>query len=321
MKVLICPLNWGLGHATRCVPLIKRQLDEGNDVTIAADGLPLCFLQEEFPGLSFIEYKSYPVRYSAGKSQVGAIFRCLPGIIRRIWEEHYWLKRLLQTTHFDRVISDNRFGMWSRDVESVYITHQLMIKMPRGFAFLQPLAWLIHRIFISRYSECWVPDYAEAPGLSGDLSHKYPLRQNIRFIGPLSRFDCYERTMPNCNFDTVVIISGIEPQRSLFEKNMLDRLAASSERVLIIQGLPGETGGEKKIGNITLRPHIGTAELAGIQKGARKIISRSGYSTIMDLTSLGCLDKAEFIPTPGQPEQEYLALLHDAKNLRPEYLP
>ena len=50
--------------------------------------------------------------------------------------------------------------------------------------------------------------------------------------------------------------------------------------------------------------------MIAIINGAKKIISRSGYSSIMDYHALGCLEKVEMIATPGQTEQEYLQDLH-----------
>ena len=307
MKILICPLNWGLGHATRCVPIIKRLSDEGNDITIAGDGFPLEFLRHEFPELAFIELPSYSIRYSGGKSQAGAMIRQAPKILAKIISEHRRLKKLLKTKHFDMIISDNRFGLWNKNIHSVYITHQLMIKMPKGLTFLEPVAWRLHRFFIRKYDECWIPDYAGEKNLSGDLAHKYPLPCNAKFINPLSRFSLLKNIVPNNAFQTVAVLSGVEPQRSLFEEELIARFANSAEKMLIVQGKPQKEKQTHKIQNITIVSHLETAELASVLLGAERIIARSGYSTIMDLDALGCLHKAELIPTPGQTEQEYLA--------------
>ena len=310
LSVLICPLNWGLGHASRCVPIIKHLSDEGNNITIVADEFPLEFLRLEFPELSFIEYSSYPIQYSKGKSQIGAMLRCAPQILGKIISEHRWLKKLLKREHFDMIISDNRFGMWNKRVKSVYITHQLMIKMPKRLRFMEPVIWRFHRLFISKYDECWIPDYEGAGNLSGDLSHKYALPPNAKFIGPLSRFSLLKNIVPNDEYNTVCILSGVEPQRSIFEKELIERFENASEKTLIIQGKPQQEKQAQTINNITLVSHLESSELAAVLLGTKRIISRSGYSTIMDLEALGCLQKAEFIPTPGQTEQEYLAEIH-----------
>jgi len=306
MKILICPLNWGLGHATRCVPLIRRLMAEGHELVLVADGYPLTFLQLEFPSVRTIELPSYSVYYAVGKSQVSAMLFNFPNIINGIIKEHLWLRDTLKTEHFDQVISDNRFGMWSKRVHSVYITHQLMVKMPRGLKFLESLVHLIHKGFINRYDECWIPDTKESPGLSGDLSHKYPLPKNATFIGPLSRFQGMEKIQATSGYEVVAVISGIEPQRTIFEESLKYRFKNTRLRILLVTGQPQPEKQEKQEENITIVSHLPDAELASVLLGSRKIISRSGYSTIMDLAALGCLHKAEFIPTPGQTEQEYL---------------
>ena len=310
MKILICPLNWGLGHATRCVPVVRQLLANGHEPVLVSDGYPLEFLRQEFPTLRFIEYPSYPVFYAAGKSQVGAMIISFPNILKGILNEHTWLRNLLQTEQFDQVISDNRFGMWNKQVHSIYITHQLMVKMPFYLKFLEPLVHRIHKAFINRYDECWIPDVEGKIGLSGDLSHKYPLPLHAAFIGPLSRFREMENTQPDARFKVVAVISGVEPQRTIFEKSLIDRFKNADYSTLIVAGLPQSEKIVEQINSITLISHLHDQELASVLLGATKIISRSGYSTIMDLKALNCLYKAEFIPTPGQTEQEYLKLIH-----------
>jgi len=310
MKVLICPLNWGLGHATRCVPIIRKLMAEGHEPVLVADGYPLQFLRQEFPTLRFIEFPSYSVYYASGTSQVSAMLFNFPSIVRGIINEHRWLSNLLKTEHFDQIISDNRFGMWNKHIHSIYITHQLMIKMPQGLKFLEPFVHFIHKVFINRYDECWIPDLKENGGLSGDLAHEYPLPRNAKFIGTLSRFDGMGNITPTHEYEVVVVVSGIEPQRTLFEESLMLKYKNRAEKILIVGGQPQQKETKKEAGNITLVSHLSTIELAAAFLGAKKIISRSGYSTIMDLEALKCLHKAEFIPTPGQTEQEYLFSIH-----------
>lgn len=310
MKILICPLNWGLGHATRCVPIIQKLLSEGHEPVLVSDGFPLEFLQQEFPTLRFLEFPSYSIRYSNGTSQIIAMLRSFPKILEGIVKEHLWLKNLLKTESFDQIISDNRFGMWNKHINSIYITHQLMVKMPRSLKILEPLVWLLHRTIINRYNACWIPDLKENDGLSGDLAHKYPLPKNAIFIGPLSRFASMKNILPIKDFDTVAILSGIEPQRSIFENEMIQKHQNTESKMLIIKGQPQKTKTQTELGNITLVSHLTSDEMASYLIGTKKIISRSGYSTIMDLAALNCLSKAEFIPTPGQTEQEYLSKIH-----------
>lgn len=281
-------------------------MSEGHEPVVVADGFPLAFLQQEFPSLRFIEFPSYAVYYAAGKSQVGVMLFNFPNIIAGTIREHFWLRNLLQSEHFDQVISDNRFGMWNKRVHSIYITHQLMVKMPQGLKILEPLVQRIHKAFINRYDECWIPDREEGGGLSGDLAHQYPLPANAKFIGVLSRFLGMENINPNSEFDVVAVISGVEPQRTIFETALIEQYKSRTEKVLIVCGQPQTVKNERKLGNISLVAHLPDAEMAAVLLGAKKIICRSGYSSIMDLEALKCLHKAELVPTPGQTEQEYL---------------
>ena len=356
-RVLVAPLNWGLGHATRCVPLIRRLLDEGHEVVIAADGYPLKFLRREFPHLEWVEFEGLKVEYSDGESQVGAMLRQLPGFLRGIWREHRELKRIVEAYDIQMVISDNRFGLWCRDAYSVYMTHQLMVKMPRGLQWMDWAVWRFHRWFIKHYDECWVPDVEGERNLSGDLSHKYPLLKNTRFIGVLSRFSAEKVEWEDVRveaealdlderYDVVAVLSGPEPHRSNLEAEIASmhnaqptvlsnsekctmhnltpsalrarppktggQYGALNSKLLIVQGLPEDdlrlaTRTEEGIHYI---PHLATELLQWYMQEAKQIVCRSGYSSIMDLHTIG--RKAHLIPTPGQTEQEYLKIIHNS---------
>lgn len=307
-KVLISPLNWGLGHATRCIPLIEALHKAKNEVTIAADGDPLDLLKDRFPYLKTVETSSYRVIYSEGNSQIGIMLLQLPLILQSIWNDNRWLHRLLKTEQFDIVISDNRFGLWNRHVHSIYMTHQIMIKMPRRLKWAEPLAYLIHRLFIGKYDECWIPDQEEN-GLSGDLSHRYPLPPHARYIGPLSRFEGKE-WKPDSLYDVIALISGPQPHRRMFEEAVTEKYRTRNERILILRAEPQSRVVYPITDHVHSVGHLPDDELAPYLLGCKHIICRSGYSSLMDLSALNCLHKAELSPTPGQTEQEYLAELH-----------
>ena len=303
-KTLICPLNWGLGHATRCIPIIRQLLNDGVEVLIAAEGYPLQLLHQEFPKLPTIEFSSYRIFYDTNNSLVKTMFRQLPIILSGIVREHKMLKKIVREQGITQVISDNRFGLWNKHVHTVYITHQLMIKMPKKHKWLEPIVWLLHRFIINRYNECWIPDFPEDGGLSGDLAHKYRLPRNAKFIGPLSRFTA---SVPeeNTAFETVAVISGPEPQRSLFENILMKQLQKQLFPSLIVRGTPSDNKTFTRVGNVTLVSHLSAKDLLPYLLGASIIICRSGYSSVMDLYAIGRTALLE--PTPGQTEQEYLA--------------
>jgi len=187
-RILVAPLNWGLGHATRCVPIINALLATKKEVIIAAEGFALEFLKKKFPNLQTVDFKGINIKYSSSNSQVWAIIWQMPKIVYAIFKEHFELKKIIQKYDIQAVISDNRFGLWNKKIKTIYITHQISVKISKRYEFLNKIAYLIHCQIIKKYSQCWIPDFEGENNLSGDLSHKYPLPKNAVFIGILSRF-------------------------------------------------------------------------------------------------------------------------------------
>ena len=315
MRVLVAPLNWGLGHASRCIPLIRRFLSEGNEVAVGGDGDSLLLLRRTFPTLRAVSLAPLFLSYSRSNSQVGAMLRNLPRLIRHTRQDRQLLRQLLRQETFDLVVSDNRFGLWrtpeSPHTRHIYITHQLHSPLPRLWHWAEPAATALHRWFYSRYDEIWVPDNEdESRRLSGRLSTPpQRLSPPVRYIGPLSRFQDFAppATQEKHVYDIVAVLSGPEPQRTLLEEDIVNEYRDSDMTVLIVRGRLREPFVRSRYRRITLVPYLYDAQLAPLLLSARTIIARSGYSTLMDLAALGVLHKARLIPTPGQPEQEYLA--------------
>lgn len=310
MKILVAPLNWGLGHASRCIPIIQKYLSERAEVVLGGNGISLLLLQQHFPTLRSINLPEFEICYSSGKQQIGAMLRTLPKLIKSSLADHSTLKKILSSEHFDLVISDNRFGLFSPQTHCVFITHQLMVKMPQGFKCFEFFYWYLQKKIINKYDECWIPDMQGGDNLSGDLSHKYPLPINAKFIGHLSRFEKYKDTVPNSKFRIVAVVSGVEPTRSNFENELIKRYQSHEEKVLIVQGIPSEEIQTVTIGSILTVSHMSNGDLAAYLLGAERIISRSGYSSLMDYKTLGVLHKVELHATPGQTEQEYLKIMN-----------
>ena len=313
MKILIAPLNWGLGHASRCIPLIQQYIQQGHQVILAGDGDSLLLLRQHFPSLRVIPLPSLELQYTQNSQQRGFYLRALWPLMRFTLADHYYLRQALAIEHFDLIISDNRFGFFSRQAHCVYITHQLYPILPKRLHLLQPLARALHARIYKRYHEVWVPDYADSEqNLSGALSHGGRFDKKAKYIGPLSRFQGSEGSKSSKGSKgskVLAILSGLEPQRTIFEKEILQRYEHSSESLLLVRGKVSEPKTTIHKGNITIIPSISDAELVSAVAEAQKIIARSGYSTIMDLDALGVLHKAELHPTPGQSEQEYLSSL------------
>lgn len=347
---MVCPLDWGLGHATRCIPIIHEFLSNNCRVIIGSSGKQKALLQQEFPNLTFLNLKGYGVEYPTSGSMTLKMLLQLSKINKAIKEEHRWLDKFIDVHQIDLVISDNRYGLWSNKVKCILITHQIFVKAPIGEGWIENVL----KNYFDKFSEIWIPDVEGENNLSGDLSHKKPLPNKFKFIGILSRFSNYFVTSsvpPLCGtyrevrevgkeeYDIMAIISGPEPQRTIFEELIIKQIENTSLRGVLIRGLPetnvianevkhhevafipekiktDELSAQiEKIASSVLLPrndgqlkifnHLNTHDFLNYLQKSKVVISRSGYSTIMDLAALG--KKAILVPTPGQTEQEYLA--------------
>ncbi len=303
-RILVAPLDWGLGHATRCIPIIYTLLELNFEVIIAADGYIKILLQKEFPNVVFTEVSGYKIKYSRNKFWFS--FRLMvqfPKLLWCIYNEHSWLKKAVAVYKIDAVISDNRPGLYHSAMPCVYITHQLNIKT--GNRLSEWFTQKIHYFFINHYSVCWVPDNESETNLAGELSHPKKLpRIPVKYIGPLSRF---EKITAEKKYDLLIILSGPEPQRTIFEELLLKDLEGFDGTALFVKGLPDNVEKEEPFvkNKIKIVNHLSADELNKAIQQSEVIIGRSGYSTVMDLIKLQ--QKAILVPTPGQTEQEYLA--------------
>ena len=299
--VLVAPLDWGLGHATRCIPIIYGLVKEGHKVLVAAEGPIKILLEQEFQDIEYLPLKGYGINYN--KTPTSFSFKIMlqaPKILKAISFERRWLSAIIKKYKIDIVISDNRFGLHNKKVYSIFITHQLLIKSPYLQEWLQKLNYRL----INKFSECWVPDFSIIPGLAGGLSHpkKMPATPT-RYIGWLSRFKTSEENKEKKHL--LILLSGPEPQRTILEKKIVAQLQQYFRPVFIVRGLPGNKSALETRSNVGYINHLPSKELEELILHATFVIARSGYSSVMDLLKLK--KKAIFIPTPGQTEQEYLA--------------
>lgn len=293
-KVLVAPLDWGLGHATRCVPVIHEFLSQGCEVQIASSGDALVLLKEEFPDLKFHSIVSYRAEYSSTIPFMVKILLQMPKFLSAIKREHTETEAIIEREKIDFVISDNRYGCWSDKKPSILITHQVNILMSARWRWLE---WLINfgnHSRIRKFTACWVPDVPD--GITGKMTAASTMR--LTHIGMLSRF---EKQKAKMTYDVLAIVSGPEPQRSLLEEKLKRQLKQSGRNYFIVRGKPSErmSPGAHQI------DHANASQLNKLIESSQIIIARSGYTTVMDLWKLG--KHAIFIPTPGQTEQEYLA--------------
>ncbi len=309
-RVLVAPLDWGLGHATRCVPVIRELIHQGAEVILAADGRAFSFLEKEFPDLQLVRLPGYDITYPKhGMLGLHLLFHSLQ-ISKKIKREKKAIEVLAREYAIDIIISDNRFECRSDETFNVYITHQLNVKSP----FAEKFARRLHKKYYQKFDEIWVPD-AEGPiNLSGELGHDVMTETPFRYVGPLTRFPQEDllNSRPK-KWWVVVLLSGPEPQRSILEKIILEELAKHMEEALIVRGI---TDGTDKVSHpyphVTMIDHLADKKLAEEILSAHYIVSRPGYSTLCDLSALNV--SPIVIPTPGQTEQEYLSQYHAAQN-------
>lgn len=303
VTILIAPLDWGLGHATRCIPLIHFFLQAGCKVIIAARGAQANLLKAEFPAVIFVSIPGYNIKYTnAERVFVLKIALQFPKIVRAINKEKKWLNSFLKENAVDAIISDNRYGLFHHKVTSVFITHQLLIKT--SFAFAEKIIQQMNYRCIKKFSLCWIPDEKGMINLAGDLSHPaaFP-KVPVTYIGGLSRLEKQAETRQK--FDLLIILSGPEPQRTLLEKKMLNELKTFNGKAMLVRGLPGNTKNLSAKSDLVIKNHLPAKELEKAFNESEYIISRSGYTTVMDICKLQ--KKSILIPTPGQTEQQYLA--------------
>ncbi len=302
-RILVAPLDWGLGHAARCIPIIRELLEHNTEVIIAADGRPYELLKKEFPALNMVRLPGFTIVYPEGNRIAAKIVSQIPKIITAIFREHRALSNIIRDLKIDAVVSDNRFGLFSKQIPCIYVTHQIGIMMPEQLQWASRIVYHLNKVLIRNYTASWIPDYEENDNLSGRLSHYYPLPKNATFIGPLTRFK-KNSNIPK-KYDILVVLSGPEPQRTALENIMMEQLKTVQRKSLVVRGIPEKSQHIKLSEWISVVSSLDSEALNRAMLASDIIISRPGYSTIMDLDELG--KRAIFIPTPGQTEQEYLA--------------
>jgi predicted glycosyltransferase len=307
-KILFSPLNWGLGHAVRSVPVLHELTSQGSDIILAGDGLSFEFLKQEFPSCKHIPLSSFKIKYSKSNSQVMAMILAFPKIVLSFIKDHRQLQHIIDSEKIDLVISDNRFGFFSKKCPCVYITHQLTIRMPSNLYYLEPFFRKIHQKLITRYTYCWIPDEKDFPNLSGSLSHCGQLPFNTEFIGILSRFTKKDTSFESPAFDYLFLLSGVEPQRSILEEKIISGWKAFIQETnfqgILVRGIEKHSVMLAPLPNLKIYNQLSGNELESVLNNSNVIVCRSGYTSIMELASLG--KKTILVPTPGQPEQEYL---------------
>lgn len=305
--ILIAPLDWGLGHATRCIPLIDLLLQKNYRVIIAGNGDSLVLLKKNYPRLRFYELPAYNIRYEAGRNASVQGLLQTPKILKAIKAENKKIAAIAENEKIDLIISDNRYGVRHENIKSIFICHQIALQVPAPFQFMNPLFLKLHLLQIHKFDTLWIPDEKGEHNLSGELAHNIDFKIPSAYIGIQSRFSNYVKTpssIDDLNFDVLIVLSGVEPQRSFLEHELKKQFQHRNEKVFLVKGKT-EKYSLSEENNITVVSYLNTNDLFTALQKASVIICRSGYSSIMDLAVLG--KSAILIPAEGQTEQEYLA--------------
>ncbi|MBS1625069.1 MAG: glycosyltransferase [Bacteroidetes bacterium] len=311
-RFLICVLNWGIGHASRMIPIIRLLRSYGQTVCLASDGDALAMLRREFPDVEYCDLPAYDPVYQSGESgMLPKLLSQIPKFSRAIRQEHIMIERLVREQRIDIVISDNRYGCYSRRVRSILITHQLTIQMPDMLDFLGSFVNYYNRQQIKHFYRVWVPDFKDGRNLTGALSASGSVDR--RYIGQLSRM--HEISGVQQRYDIMALISGPEPQRTRLEDILRSQLQDYPGTSLLVRGKPNGSNEIKVQGRRSEVDYLDSEQLNLALQQAALVVCRSGYSTIMDLARLG--KSAIFVPTPGQTEQICLARELEKKGIAP----
>lgn len=309
-NILVAPLNWGLGHATRCIPIVQALESQGFTPILASDGVALALLKKEFPHLQALELPSYNIEYPKKAGEfLWKMIKNTPKAMLAMHREKQLVGKWVAEYQLIGIISDNRLGVHSKKVPSVFITHQLTVLAGK-------MTWIsskLHRFYIRKFSECWVPDLKGFPNLSGKLGHVDDFNLPIKYLGVLSRLK--KQKLPIV-YDVMVLLSGPEPQRTMLEERLMEALWDCKEKVVFVKGKIESEQTSEQIGNITYYNFMQSEQLEKTLNESKMVVCRSGYTTIMDLAKLE--KKALFIPTPGQFEQEYLAKKFEKEGILPK---
>jgi UDP-N-acetylglucosamine:LPS N-acetylglucosamine transferase len=311
MRILFLALNWGLGHTSRIIPVISEAERQGATPVFAGTEGQRAIITEAFPYIESVALNGVRIKLSAGKEQIGRLLLKGPELLFHIGKENRKIKKLVSCLDINAIISDNVYGAYHTGIPAIIICHQISVKLSRKFSWCEGTVNKVHRKLISKFNECWIPDFPGNHNLAGELSHADQLPENFNYIGCLSRFR-HPASWPGAEKNSVLILlSGPEPQRSILESILVEQaqLLKDNFSFLLVRGKPGGN----VLNTINSVAHLDSENLSNAILSSEIIICRSGYSTIMDLVSLK--RGAILVPTPGQTEQEYLAEYMSASNL------
>lgn len=291
--ILISPLDWGFGHTTRCVSLIQTLIESNNKVIFVGNTRQVSFIKTEFPNIDTEFLEGYNIELSSKRNTYVQILKQVFKIVRVVKKERLFVRNYTKEHVVDLILSDNRYGFRDSNIESIFIGHQLNLQLPNFKTLINK--YLIK--LINQFNKVWIVDEKEI-NLAGELSNSINLKIPFQYIGLLSRF---KKHLLPIKYDFLIIVSGPHPENSIFLNEVEEVFKEIQLRIAIVSTVKSNVNLE----HVDYFYNASTNKLNDLVNETETIISKSGYTTLMELSSLD--KKAILIPTKGQFEQEYLA--------------
>lgn len=296
-KILISPLNWGFGHVSRTIPIIKQLLKQNNEIIICCSTEQEVFYRNYFPQLCYVPFRDYPFVFTGKGNWINDIFKTLVELQKFITWEKNQVSKLVDQFDPDVIISDQRFGFRNQKVKSIIITHQVNFQLP----WWAQLANFLNRQQLRKFNEVWIPDNPDR-SLSGQLS-KWKNRR-VHFVGWQSRLKQRNNSAQLYKYKYLGIVSGPQPYSNQLADQLIQVLGTSIYPTAILS----QQTISKECGKCVIYKGDNQQEIQQLFDESEILISYAGYSTLMDLSVIQ--KKAILIPTPGQSEQKYLSTHH-----------
>ena len=317
MNILYAVCSLGLGHATRSLPLIKTLIDKGENVYILSHSIALELLKKELGDsvTKYIDFPGYPpLERGYGKGDFYfLLFRDLLKTASIMFQERLKTHELARKYNIDRIVSDGRYGIFSLSIPSFLISHQIRFMIEFFAKLVQTGGEIANGIHFLNFRKIFVPDYEDfEDSLSGNLSHnlKFISKGKLSYLGILSS---YEKLETDEDIDYLFIISGyIMNEKTTLMSKLINSAKFLDGKKVFLLGNPSEDKiMQDKEHNMIVYSYVSGRQRLELMNRAKFVVSRSGYTTIMDLAELN--KKALLIPTPGMSEQAYLGKFHKQK--------
>lgn len=304
--MLVSPLDWGLGHSSRMIPVIEELKKHQNRVTVVCGFGSYDFLQAELPDTEIIKIKEKRIKYPQGKINFFTFLDWIFVMLFNTVNEKLKIKKIIRQKNIDVVISDNRYGLNFKGLDCYIVTHQICPRLPEKMKIFQRISDFVFKAVLKRFKKVLIPDLETGFSLTGKLGADSSDEKKFVKIGILSRFSSENKIKLTKKYDYLILISGQEKQRTVFENFLLKKISKTDKKILFVRGVFSSQITElKDFNNVKILNNLTGKDLMQAILESETVICRAGYSTICDIMALN--KKAVIFPTPGQTEQEFLA--------------